>query len=144
MNYARTKSRFQYTPFIDIGDVSRNQDILLKTRLLIAGEFGQVRSLMSLHCDVSPAWSKRVLEQAAPRLQMLVVHAPSEAHLQVMKGMPQLRRLCFTSAVAEATLPLHLEELYFKTVTREQLAQVKDAARCVRGRVGFLNGGIKI
>ena len=85
----------------------------------------QVRSLVSLRCNVSPAWAERVLLQAAPQLESLVVEAPGRQHLHVIGGMARLRRLCITSTVSDAALPLHLEELYLtKTVTQEQLARV--------------------
>lgn len=87
-----------------------------------------MRSVVRLRCDVSASWTERVLEQAAPYVQMLVVHAPSQRHLDQMKGMPQLLRLYITTnAESDISLPLQLEELYFKVVTQKVLEQVRPA-----------------
>ncbi|XP_034253015.1 uncharacterized protein LOC117652312 isoform X2 [Thrips palmi] len=132
MHYQNIK-RLRCTPQFDLAEASRGDDIHYKTRLLISNSFEQMRSLVRLRCDVSAAWTERVLEQAAPSVQNLVVAAPSQRHLAQMKGMPLLQRLYITTKTEDdMSLPPQLEELYFKEVTPKVLAQVPQLSRLKR------------
>ena len=49
--------------------------------------------LVGVRCDRDPAWSRKLLQRAAPTVERLGVTCPREPHLRAVLAMPRLRRL---------------------------------------------------
>ncbi|XP_034238839.1 uncharacterized protein LOC117643833 [Thrips palmi] len=83
-----------------------------------------VRTLLGLHCDVDPAWSLTVLQQAAPRLKALQLVSPQQQHLDAALAMPLLEGLC----VCNVTGPQLQQVVRMASLRRLELHCPPDAA----------------
>ncbi|XP_052133225.1 uncharacterized protein LOC113213980 [Frankliniella occidentalis] len=86
---------------MDVGDISwsRGGDRQKEKDAVLFDAPGVTR-LVDVRCQRDPEWSLQLLQRAAPSLEELSVHHPSEAHLLAVHAMPRLRRLHVTSVPA--------------------------------------------
>lgn len=107
--------------FYDAGTVCSTSDVGAMTRWL-QNPPQQIRVVVGLKCNLSPAWSKKVLQKVAPTVVVLQLDNPDIEHVRLTTGMPQLKALYLSQVDAkmlELALSLvqltHLEVHCLKT-----------------------------
>ncbi|XP_052132589.1 uncharacterized protein LOC113217115 [Frankliniella occidentalis] len=82
---------------MDVGEISWTRpDDLKQEKAAALEDASGVTRLVDVRCHRDPEWSLELLQRAAPSLEQLSVHRPSEAHLLSVHAMPLLRRLHVT------------------------------------------------